>query len=126
MPYESWVDRQIREAIERGEFANLPGQGKPIKGLNGRDDENWWVKAYLERERLPLPLPTALALRKEAMDLAETLADVSDEESVREIIRDLNHRIATSHRIRVDGPPIVIRLVNVEQAVAEWRRRRAS
>ena len=126
MPYESWVDRQIREAIERGEFANLPGQGKPIKGLNGRDDENWWVKAYLERERLPLPLPTALALRKEVVELAETLADVPDEESVREIIRDLNHRIATSHRIRVDGPPIVIRLVNVEQAVAEWRRRRAS
>jgi len=126
MPYESWVDRQIREAIERGEFANLPGQGKPIKGLNGRDDENWWVKAYLERERLPLPLPTALALRKEVMELAETLADVPDEESVREIIRDLNHRIATSHRIRVDGPQIVIRLVNVEHAVAEWRRRRAS
>ena len=126
MPYESWVDRQIREAIERGEFANLPGQGKPIRGLNGRDDENWWVKAYLERERLPLPLPTALALRKEVMELAETLADVPDEESVREIIRDLNHRIATSHRIRVDGPPIVIRLVSVEQAVAEWRRRRTS
>lgn len=126
MPYESWVDRQIREAIERGEFANLPGQGKPIKGLNGRDNENWWVKAYLERERLRFPLPTALALRKEVMELAETLADVPDEESVREIIRDLNHRIATSHRIRVDGPPIVIRLVNVEQAVAEWRRRRAS
>ena len=126
MPYESWVDRQIREAIERGEFTNLPGQGKPIRGLNGRDDENWWVKAYLERERLPLPLPTALALRKEVIELAETLADVPDEESVREIIRDLNHRIATSHRIRVDGPPIVIRLVNVEQAVAEWRRRRAS
>ena len=126
MPYESWVDRQIREAIERGEFTNLPGQGKPIKGLNGRDDENWWVKAYLERERLPLPLPTALGLRKEVMELAETLADVPDEESVREIIRDLNHRIATSHRIRVDGPPIVIRLVSVEQAVAEWRRRRTS
>jgi len=126
MPYESWVDRQVREAIERGEFANLPGQGKPIKGLNGREDENWWVKAYLERELLPLPLPTALALRKEVMELAETLADVPDEESVREIIRDLNHRIATSHRIRVDGPPIVIGLVNVEQAVAEWRRRRAS
>jgi hypothetical protein len=126
MPYESWVDRQIREAIERGEFANLPGQGKPIKGLNGREDENWWVKAYLEREMLPLPLPTALALRKEVVELAETLADVPDEESVREIVRDLNHRIAASHRIRVDGPPIVIGLVNVEQAVAEWRRRRAS
>jgi hypothetical protein len=124
MPYESWVDRQIREAIERGEFDNLPGQGKPIKGLNGRDDENWWLKAYLEREQLPLPLPTALALRKEVMGLQETLADVADEEAVREIVRDLNHRIAESHTIRVDGPPIVIGLLNVDQAVAEWRWRR--
>jgi DnaJ homologue, subfamily C, member 28, conserved domain len=81
VPYESWVDRQIREAIERGEFDNLPGRGKPIKGLNGRDDENWWVKAYLEREQLPLPLPTALALRKEVKALPETLADIADEAS---------------------------------------------
>jgi Domain of unknown function (DUF1992) len=125
MRYESWVERQIREAIERGEFDNLPGQGKPIKGLNGRDDENWWVKSYLEREQLPLPLPTSLALRKEVMELPEMLADVPDEESVREIVKDLNHRIAGSHRIRADGPPIVIGLVNVEQAVAEWRRRRS-
>jgi hypothetical protein len=125
MRYESWVERQIREAIERGEFDNLPGRGRPIKGLNGREDENWWVKAYLEREQLPLPLPTALALRREVTLLPETLADVADEESVREIVRDLNRRIAESHRIRVDGPPIVIGLVNVERAVAEWRRRRS-
>jgi hypothetical protein len=37
----------------------------------------------------------------------------------------LNRRIAESHRIRVDGPQIVIGLVNVERAVADWRRRRA-
>jgi hypothetical protein len=125
MRYESWVERQIREAIERGEFDDLPGQGKPIKGLHGRDDENWWVKAYLEREQLPLPLPTSLALRREVMALSETLADVADEDSVRQIVRDLNRRIAESHRIRVDGPQIVIGLVNVERAVADWRRRRA-
>jgi hypothetical protein len=124
VPYESRVDRQIREAIERGEFDNLPGQGRPIKGLNGRDDENWWVKAYLEREQLPLPLPPALALRKEVKALPETLADIADEASVREIVTDLNHRIAESHRRRLDGPPIVIGVVNVERAVAEWRRRR--
>jgi Domain of unknown function (DUF1992) len=124
MPYESWVERQIREAIERGEFDNLPGQGKPIKGL-GRDDENWWVKAYLEREQLPLPLPTSLALRKEVMELGDTLADIPDEESVREIVKDLNYRIVESHRIRVDGPHIVIGLVNMERAVADWRQRRS-
>jgi DnaJ homologue, subfamily C, member 28, conserved domain len=125
VPYEGWVDRQIREAIERGEFDNLPGQGKPIRGLNGRDDENWWVKAYLEREQLPLPLPTSLALRKEVMTLPETLDDISDERSVREIVADLNHRIAESYRRRLDGPPILVRLVDVEQAVADWRRRRS-
>src|SRR4029453_66501 len=108
MPYESWVDRQIREAIERGEFDDLPGQGKPIRGLTGRDEENWWVKAYLEREQLPLPLPTALALRKEGRALPDTLADIADEASVREIVTDLNHRIAESHRRRLDSPPIVI------------------
>jgi DnaJ homologue, subfamily C, member 28, conserved domain len=124
MPYESWVERQIREAIERGEFDALPGRGKPIRGL-GRDEENWWVKAYLEREQLPLPLPTSLALRKEVMELADTLADVPAEQSVREIVKDLNHRIAESHRIRVDGPHIVIGLINVERAVADWRRRHA-
>ena len=125
VPYESWVDRQIREAIERGEFDNLRGRGKPINGLNGRDDENWWVKAYLEREQLPLPLPTALALRKEVKALPATLADIADEASVREIVADLNHRIAESHRRRLDGPPIVIGLVNMERAVADWRRRRS-
>ena len=126
MPYESWVERQIREATERGEFDNLPGQGEPIKGLTGRYEENWWVKAYLEREQLPLPLPTSLALRKEVKELPETLGDVADEESVREIVRDLNHRIAVSHRIRVDGPPILGRIVDVERAVEDWRRRRQS
>jgi hypothetical protein len=124
MRYESWVERQTREAIERGEFDNLPGQGRPIKGLNGREDENWWVKAYLEREKLPLPLPTSLALRREVMGLPEALADMADEESVREIVRELNRRIAESHRIRVDGPAIVIGLVNVDRTVADWRRRR--
>jgi DnaJ family protein C protein 28 len=27
---ESWIDQQIREAQERGEFDNLPGKGKPL------------------------------------------------------------------------------------------------
>lgn len=31
--FESWIDRQIREAQERGEFDDLPGAGEPIKGL---------------------------------------------------------------------------------------------
>lgn len=60
--FEGWIDRQIREAIERGEFDNLPGAGKPIPNLDD-NDENWWIKSKLEREGIKAPLPNALALR---------------------------------------------------------------
>jgi hypothetical protein len=122
MRYESWVERQVREAIERGEFDNLPGAGRPLPSINGREDENWWVKGLLEREQLPMPLPTSLALRREVANLPQTLADVPDEPTVREIIEDLNRRIRDSHRRRLDGPPIVVKPVDVEQAVTDWRR----
>ena len=125
MHYESWVERQIREAMERGEFDNLPGAGMPIPGLNGREDEDWWVKGLLEREKIPMPLPTSLALRREIAGLPETLADVPTEEAVRAIVCDLNARIRDTHRRRVDGPPLVIGVVDVEGTVAEWRRNRA-
>lgn len=121
---ESWVDRQIREAMERGEFDNLPGAGQPIPGLNGRDDENWWVTGLLEREKISPPLPTTLALRKQVRELLDLLADVSDEQAVREIVTALNLRILDSHRHRLDGPPIIIRPVDLEQAVADWKASR--
>lgn len=121
---ESWVERQIREAMERGEFDNLPGAGQPIPGLNGRDDENWWVTGLLKREKISPPLPTTLALRKQVRELLDLLADVSDEQAVREIVTALNLRILDSHRHRLDGPPIIIRPVDLDQAVADWKASR--
>jgi hypothetical protein len=123
--YESWIDRQIREAIERGEFDNLPGAGKPLPGINGREDENWWIKQKLRDEDLSPALPTVLSLRREVERLPETLADVRREEDAREIVEDLNERIRDSYRRRVDGPLIPIRTVNVDEALDAWRRRRA-
>ena len=125
MRYESWVERQVREAIERGEFDNLPGAGRPLPSINGREDENWWVKGLLEREQLPMPLPTSLALRREVANLPQTLPDVPGEPTLRDIIEDLNRRIRDLHRRRVDGPPIVVKLVDVEQTVTDWRRSRS-
>ena len=123
--YETWVERQIREAMERGEFENLPGEGQPLPNLTGQDDENWWVRGLLERENLKVPLPTSLALRAEVRDLQQTLADLRHEDAARAVIEDLNDRIRDSHRRRVDGPPVVTGVVDEEAAVAEWRRRRA-
>lgn len=47
--FESHVDRVIREAMERGEFEDLPGAGKPIPGAGTKDDELWWVRRWLRR-----------------------------------------------------------------------------
>lgn len=122
--YESWVDRQIREAQERGEFDNLRGAGKPIPGLKGRPDENWWVKGLIEREGIKPPLPPALALRKEVAELAETVAPLRDEDAVRELAEDLNTRILDLRRRPAGGLPLFVAGVDVEQVVAEWRRGR--
>jgi len=49
-PGESLVERQIRLAVERGEFSDLPGRGEPIDGLEDTYDPLWWVKRWAERE----------------------------------------------------------------------------
>ncbi|HYP46635.1 MAG TPA: DUF1992 domain-containing protein [Propionibacteriaceae bacterium] len=122
--YESWVDRQIREARERGEFDNLPGAGKPIPNVKRRD-ENWWVKGLMEREDLKPLLPTTLSLRKEAEDIVDRVAGERSEEAVREIVADLNERILDSRRRRVDGPSIWVHTVSVDRVVQQWRERRS-
>lgn len=123
---ESWIDRQIREATERGEFSDLPGEGKPIKGLDRPHDENWWLKSFLEKEKISMPLPPILQLRKEVTELQDTLADVRDEKTARSIVEALNERIRESHRRRLEGPRIHLNPVDVDVALAEWRERRQS
>jgi Domain of unknown function (DUF1992) len=123
--YETWIDRQIREAQERGAFDNLPGAGKPIQGLDGRRDDDWWAKDLIRREKLTMPLPTSLALRKEVEDLPETLADERSEDVVRALVDDLNGRILDARRRVVTGPPVVVRTVDVDSALLAWKERRA-
>jgi hypothetical protein len=46
---ETLAERLIREAIEAGEFDDLPGEGKPLPGAGTPDDELWWVRGWLRR-----------------------------------------------------------------------------
>ena len=124
-PRESWIDRQIREARERGAFDNLPGEGKPLQGLNGRHDPDWWVKRKIAAEGLEDVLPTAKSLRQEAKQLSSTLDHERNESDVREIVIDLNNRIRQAKLRKVDGPVVaVLQTFDVEAVVAEWRKRR--
>ena len=47
--FESPVEKQIREAQERGDFDDLPGAGKPLD-LGDLNDPDWWVKRLAKRD----------------------------------------------------------------------------
>jgi hypothetical protein len=123
--YESTIDKQIRMAEERGDFADLPGKGKPLPGLDGPDDENWWIKSYIAREGVPSEamLPTPLQLRKEAERLPDTVRELPTEEAVRGAVAELNRRIAQWLRAP-SGPAVPVRLIDADTIVAGWRRPR--
>jgi hypothetical protein len=48
--FESWVDKQMREATGRGEFSGLPGLGKPLPDSGKPYGEQWWLRDKLRHE----------------------------------------------------------------------------
>jgi hypothetical protein len=118
--WESAVEQQIRDGIARGEFADLPGKGKPIEGLTDEHDEDWWLKAKLRAERLSY-LPPTIRIRKEVEEAREAMAAASNEAVVRRIVDDINVRIRDINRRGAEGPPSTVMVLDPEFEVARWR-----
>lgn len=92
--FESWVDKQIRDARARGEFERLEGAGRPLPPeIESTYDELWWVKRKMAREGMSV-LPPTLALRKEAEDALEAALAAPSERIVRKILADINAKIS--------------------------------
>jgi hypothetical protein len=123
--FGTWVERQIREATERGEFDDLPGAGKPIADLDQPHDELWWVKQKLRREQLSY-LPPTIALRKEAEDALLAASRAGSEAQVRRIVADINRKILDGNRKAASGPPLNLMPFDVERVVRTWRERHGS
>jgi hypothetical protein len=121
--YQTWVERQIREATERGEFDGLPGAGKPIADLDKPHDELWWVRRKLEREQLSY-LPPTMALRKAAEDALAAAERAGSEDEVRRIVAGINARIVEGNRKAASGPPLNLVPFDVERVLRRWRERR--
>jgi len=123
--YESSIDRQLREARERGEFDNLPGTGKPLPDAGQEYDEDWWVKDWLRREGgTSGVLPPTLQLRREAEDVQKLVDRRSSEEAVRELVANLNEQIRKARVGLMDGPPVLLPPFDAEAVVRGWRARR--
>lgn len=118
--FETFVDKQIREANERGAFEDLPGRGKPLPGEGAPYDELWWVKRKLSEEGVSC-LPATLALRKRVEDDIAAAMRAPSVREARRLVLDVNARIETAMRTPMDGPPHGLVPYDLDEFVERWR-----
>jgi hypothetical protein len=122
--WESWVEERIRESMDRGEFDDLPGAGKPLPNIDQPHDGMWWLKEKLRREKVSL-LPPALAVRRELEDALERIAKADTESAVRQIVTAINERIVQVNSQTTSGLPTSVMPLNVDRVIQDWRNRRS-
>ena len=120
---QTWVDLQVRQAMARGDFDDLPGAGKPIQDLGEHHDPDWWIKKLVEREKVAV-LPPSVQLRKEDAELDARLDKLAREDDVRREVEDFNERVVAARYRLPEGPPLVTMPRDVDATVAAWRERR--
>ncbi len=86
------AERRILEAIQKGEFENLEGQGKPIKF----EDETWIPEDLRMAYRIlknAACIPPELELRNEIINLSALINTIDDDKERLKKIRELNFKI---------------------------------
>ncbi len=91
-----WLERlaeeKIREAMERGEFDDLPLAGKPLDlESNGLVPEDLRLAYKLLKDAGYLP--PEMELRKEILSLKELLSTVEDDDARLKLARRINERV---------------------------------
>jgi hypothetical protein len=122
---QTWVDLQLRQARERGDFDDLPGYGKPLTGLGDAHDPDWWVKQLLEREQIAGVVPPSLQLRREDAELDARLDRLGSEAEVRREVEEFNQRVRWALYRPPEGPPVITPQRVPADEVERWRSRRA-
>ncbi|HWS51339.1 MAG TPA: DUF1992 domain-containing protein, partial [Microbacterium sp.] len=112
------ADLQIRKAIERGEFDDLPGSGKPLD-LPAHHDPDWWLKNLMKREGLVM-LPPSIQLRKDEAALDKQLDELPNETAARREIEQFNDRVIRARYQLPAGPPLITMPRDVEATVLAW------
>jgi Domain of unknown function (DUF1992) len=123
--WESWIDLQIRQSQERGEFDNLTGAGQPLADVDRPHDKNWWIRRKLADEDASF-LPPALAIAKDRDDVLECILHEPAETTARTMLIKLNERIRQANRLTVSGPPSSTMPVDIERALVKRRTWRSS
>jgi hypothetical protein len=90
--YEKIVEQRIKEAMEKGEFDNLPGKGRPIAL---EDDSHVPEDLRLAYKLLKNAdcLPPELLEKREILQMEDMLATIPDEKERYKLIKKINFKI---------------------------------
>src|SRR5205809_31264 len=113
--WESWVEAQIRVAMEQGAFDNLPGAGKPLPNLDQEHDPLWWVKQLVQREQISLLPPalellrqveTSLGVAAQPMRPVDGAAAAADQRAVQGQQADARDLVGHEHQVALVDPDL--------------------
>ena len=121
LSFDSWIDRQIDASIKTGAMDNLPGKGKPLPGVNGRYDPDWWLKEKLQRDNLDLTPETIVSRRKVEVWM-ESYLTLSSAAQVRRQADALNDVIQAANKT-VLGPHLPQPMLDADALVRAWSDR---
>ncbi len=93
------AEERIREAMERGEFNDLPGMGRPLALKDDRAVPEDLRMAYRVLRNAGC-LPPEMELKKEIHSLGELLRTVDDEKERTELRRQLDFRLLKFNMMR--------------------------
>ena len=96
---ERIAEERIREALSRGEFDDLPGQGKPLKLDDDRHIPDDLRMAYKVLKNADC-LPPELELRKEIKSAEQLLDAMTDEGEKYRQLKKLNYLIMKFNAMR--------------------------
>jgi len=113
------IEQQIAAAMERGEFDDLPGKGRPLRDLDTQRGQGWFAEQLVRREHSrTLHERTQLDVveRRIAFWRAPTIADL------RERVVAANRHIAEANVLL--EPEDRFALFDFGEVVETWRRTR--
>ena len=96
---ERLAEERIRDAIQRGEFDNLPGRGKPLNLEDDRHIPDDLRLAYKVLKNADC-LPPELELKKEISNAEELLSSMADEGEKYRQLQKLNFLIMKFNEMR--------------------------
>lgn len=109
------VEKQIRDAMDRGEFDDLPGTGHRLE--LGDTDDAWWARRKMDELRRHDQL---IAEARQIGAEIDRLWTLPAESQVRAQVEALNRRIDEINQIMPDSEQV--ELIDPLEAVRTWHR----